>query len=239
MAMKQRWQDRPKPGMKEVGMTQEQLAEALGITQGGLGHWLNARREPNLEVIAKIFNILKMPGFVVNADGTISDSRADHNVSFNSINESKGSYPVISWVSAGDWMEAVEPYHRRAIDRWYDTTVECSEDSFWLDVRGDSMTSPAGLSIPEGMAILVDPQVEAINGKLVVAKLDGDNEATFKKACYRCRSKISQTPQPPIPNNPYQWQLPYYRGCSRRKNHQPPINWPRKRLFCLQHPTRN
>lgn len=127
--------------MKEVGMTQEQLAEALGITQGGLGHWLNARREPNLEVIAKIFNILKMPGFVVNADGTISDSRADHNVSFNSINESKGSYPVISWVSAGDWMEAVEPYHRRAIDRWYDTTVECSEDSFWLDVRGDSMTS--------------------------------------------------------------------------------------------------
>lgn len=61
MAMKQRWQDLAKTRMKEVGMTQEQLAEALGITQGGLGHWLNARREPNLEVIAKIFNILKMP----------------------------------------------------------------------------------------------------------------------------------------------------------------------------------
>lgn len=181
MTMKQRWQDLAKTRMKEVGMTQEQLAEALGITQGGLGHWLNARREPNLEVIAKIFNILKMPCFVVNADGTVSDSRADHNVIFNSINESKGSYPVISWVSAGDWMEAVEPYHRKAIDRWYDTTVECSEDSFWLDVKGDSMTSPVGLSIPEGMVILVDPQVEAINGKLVVAKLDGDNEATFKK----------------------------------------------------------
>ena len=91
MAMKQRWQDLAKTRMKEVCMTQEQLADALGITQGGLGHWLNARREPNLEVIAKIFNILKMPSFVVNADGTISDSRADHNVSFNSINESKGS----------------------------------------------------------------------------------------------------------------------------------------------------
>ncbi|ASG43808.1 LexA family protein [Citrobacter freundii] len=181
MNMKQRWQDLAKSRMKEVGMTQEQLAEALGITQGGLGHWLNGRREPNLEVIAKIFNILKMPGFVVNADGTVSDSRADHNVTFIGINESKGSYPVISWVSAGDWMEAVEPYHKRAIDRWYDTTVECSEDSFWLDVRGDSMTSPVGLSIPEGMVILVDPQVEPINGKLVVAKLDGDNEATFKK----------------------------------------------------------
>jgi SOS-response transcriptional repressor LexA len=54
---------------------------------------------------------------------------------------SRGIYPLISWVSAGQWMEAVEPYHRRAIDNWYDTTVECSEDSFWLDVQGDSMTS--------------------------------------------------------------------------------------------------
>ena len=43
------------------------------------------------------------------------------------------------------------------------------------------MTAPAGLSIPEGMVILVDPEVEATNGKLVVAKLESDNEATFKK----------------------------------------------------------
>lgn len=42
------------------------------------------------------------------------------------------------------------------------------------------MTAPAGLSIPEGMIILVDPEVEPRNGKLVVAKLEGENEATFK-----------------------------------------------------------
>lgn len=179
--MKQRWQDLAKARMKEIGMTQEQLAEALGVTQGGLGHWLNGRREARLEVIAKIFNILNMPGFVVNADGSISDNKADHNVHFRGKHEPKGSFPVISWVSAGAWMEAVEPYHRRAIDRWFETTVDCSEDAFWLDVKGDSMTSPVGLSIPEGMVILVDPEVEPINGKLVVAKLDGDNEATFKK----------------------------------------------------------
>ena len=77
MSMKQRWQDLAKSRMKEVGMTQEQLAEALGMTQGGLGHWLNGRREPNLEVIAKIFKILQMPGFVVDADGAVSDARAD------------------------------------------------------------------------------------------------------------------------------------------------------------------
>ncbi|MGO2345762.1 MAG: LexA family protein, partial [Providencia sp.] len=39
----------------------------------------------------------------------------------------------------------------------------------------------SGLSIPEGMIILVDPSIEPINGKLVVAKLVNENEATFKQ----------------------------------------------------------
>nr|WP_318381246.1 LexA family transcriptional regulator [uncultured Enterobacter sp.] len=202
MHMKQRWQDLVKARMKEIGVTQEQLAEAIGVTQGGLGHWLNGRREARLEVIAKIFNILDMPGFVVNADGSISDNNADHNVHFRGKNEPKGSYPVISWVSAGAWMEAVEPYHRRAIDRWYETTVACSEDAFWLDVKGDSMTSPVGLSIPEGMVILVDPEIEPINGKLVVAKLEGDNEATFKKLVIDAGQKFLKPLNPQYPMIP-------------------------------------
>lgn len=103
------------------------------------------------------------------------------NVSYRGINDPKGRHPLISWVSAGDWAEAIEPYHRKSIDKWYDTTVDCSENAFWLDVKGDSMTSPVGLSIPEGMIILVDPEVEARSGKLVVAKLENENEATFKK----------------------------------------------------------
>ena len=29
------------------GLTQEKLAESLGVTQGTVGHWLNARRAPD------------------------------------------------------------------------------------------------------------------------------------------------------------------------------------------------
>ncbi|WP_323116263.1 LexA family protein, partial [Klebsiella variicola] len=103
------------------------------------------------------------------------------NVRFSKLNNPRGEYPLISWVSAGNWCEALEPYHRKSIDKWYETTVHCSEDSFWLEVKGDSMTAPSGLSIPEGMVILVDPEVEPSSGKLVVAKIDTDNEATFKQ----------------------------------------------------------
>lgn len=176
-----KWYELAKDLMKGQGVSQETLAEHLGITKGAVSHWLNARREPSLDDIAKILTYLGLKSFEVNADGTIRDRSSTPNVIYHGIHEPRGSYPVISWVSAGEWMEAVEPYHKRAVDRWYETNIDCSENSFWLDVKGDSMTSPVGLSIPEGTAILVDPEVEAINGKLVVAKLDSENEATFKK----------------------------------------------------------
>lgn len=165
---------------KETGMTKADFAGLIDTSPAALSQLMGPNPIRNIgdKLARKIENAL---GLSFGWLDVLHAEENNANVSFRGLNETKGSYPVISWVSAGQWMEAVEPYHRRSIDRWYDTTVVCSEDSFWLDVKGDSMTSPVGLSIPEGAAILVDPEVEPRNGKLVVAKLDGDNEATFKK----------------------------------------------------------
>lgn len=43
------------------------------------------------------------------------------------------------------------------------------------------MTAEAGMSIPEGFIILVDPDRSAENGDLVVAKMIETNEVVFKK----------------------------------------------------------
>jgi len=43
------------------------------------------------------------------------------------------------------------------------------------------MTAPNGISIPEGMLILVDPAMEAVPGKLVIAQWPDSAEATFRK----------------------------------------------------------
>ncbi len=114
-----------------------------------------------------------------NLDTLENDS--DYNVKFESNHHSAGAYPLISWVSAGAWHEAIEPYRLNEIEDWPETTEKVSGGSFWLTVKGDSMTSPTGQSVPEGMLILVDPEREPINGSLVVAKLVNENEATFKK----------------------------------------------------------
>lgn len=105
----------------------------------------------------------------------------ESNISYIGSRESKGQFPLISWVSAGSWLEAVEPYRKEDVDIWPETTVDASQGSFWLRVKGDSMTSPVGFTVPEGMIILVDPNKEASSGKLVVAKLENENEATFKQ----------------------------------------------------------
>ncbi|VEJ54593.1 LexA family protein [Pragia fontium] len=91
------------------------------------------------------------------------------------------AYPLVSWVSAGSWLEAVEPYNENDIDEWPATTENVGDNAFWLTVTGDSMTAPSGLSIPEGMIILVDPSVEPKSEKLVVAKLQDENKATFRR----------------------------------------------------------
>jgi transcriptional regulator with XRE-family HTH domain len=44
--------------MEAVGTTQEQLAEALDMTQGGLGHWLNGKRQPPFEKLIEIADAL-------------------------------------------------------------------------------------------------------------------------------------------------------------------------------------
>lgn len=52
------WRERARNRMKEVGMTQEQLAERLDMTPGGAQKWLAGTRQPSLEEINRIAAIL-------------------------------------------------------------------------------------------------------------------------------------------------------------------------------------
>ena len=42
-----KWYELARSRMKELGITQEKLAEELGMTQGGIGHWLRGSRHPS------------------------------------------------------------------------------------------------------------------------------------------------------------------------------------------------
>lgn len=89
-------------------------------------------------------------------------------------------YPEISWVQAGAAAEAMD-LSNVARCPTHTSDVWAGEDGFWLKVVGDSMTSPAGTSFPEGFLILVAPDIEPHSGQFVVARMLDTNEATFKQ----------------------------------------------------------
>lgn len=95
----------------------------------------------------------------------------------------RGKVPLVSWVQAGNWCEAVTPLHVTESERWMDCPVSHSSQTFALRVRGDSMTAPSGAtrSYPEGCYIFVDPERrDPVNGDRVVACLLDAHEVTFK-----------------------------------------------------------
>ncbi len=124
---------------KELGITQQHIAEEMSITQSAVGHYLNGRNALNVSsamMFAKILNV---------QIGDFSPSPAKEvglmhsyaeNVNFIGGNENNTSYPVISWVSAGCWTEALEPYAMKDIDEWISSDAHIEGTGFWLRVRG-------------------------------------------------------------------------------------------------------
>lgn len=171
-----------------LSINHETLAEIIGVTQGAVSHILNGRNALNVQTATAFANLLKVkvddfsPSLAneIRMLSLYTNSNSS-NIEFIGYNSKNTKFPLINWVNAGMWNEAIEPYSMKDVEEWPETTKKASNNSFWLKVKGDSMTSPVGLSIPEGMLILVDPEKEPSSGNLVIAKLVKDNEATFKK----------------------------------------------------------
>ena len=90
--------------------------------------------------------------------------------------------PVISWVAAGAWQEAFDPYAPGDGHRWEELAEQVSARAFALEVRGDSMEDPGGrFSFPEGCLIVLDPERKLKAGDFAVFRNNDWDEATFKQ----------------------------------------------------------
>lgn len=92
-----------------------------------------------------------------------------------------GGIPLISWVQAGSWNEASDPFHPGDAEAWVGSLKPTSPRAYALRVRGDSMTAQYGKSYPEGSIIIVEPERRSpTNGERIIARLEGSAEVTFK-----------------------------------------------------------
>lgn len=164
------------------GKKKGEIASLCGVANSAVTQWITGEskslRPENLYALAKATGF--RAEWLAIGEGE-EQELSEPNVASTAQPVLSFRYPVISWVSAGAWSEAVEPYPAGISDRYEFSEYNSKGPAFWLEVKGDSMTSPVGTSIAQGSLILVDTEVEATPGKLVVAKLPDSNEATFKK----------------------------------------------------------
>lgn len=173
--------------------SQKDLGKFCGVSDVAVGYWekdVNVPGGESLSKLAKFFNtsidyILYGTEF---QDKLITKMRR---------------VPILSWVQAGSFTESNPAEILSETERWVETSLRISDNSFALEVKGDSMTNPSGLpTIPQGATVIVDPDAEPINGKIVVARLDGTNEATVKKLVIDGPHKFLVPLNPRYPNIP-------------------------------------
>lgn len=158
-----------KSARNKAGLSQESLAQSLGLTKGNVSAWEHARHKPKLEQVLQITSLtgyeppVEMRGFNV-SPAALGGARI----------------PLINYVQAGVWTDVVDNYAPGDADEFLLTDLDLSGNAFALEIKGDSMLP----DFKPGDRVIIDPNVSSQPGDFVVAK-NGEEEATFKK--YRPR----------------------------------------------------
>lgn len=154
----------------KAGLTQQQLADKLGLTRPTITQWETGATTPHAKKLEELAKALGLPRLEI-----FGRSDVDRNV-----RDGPGVaryVPEISWVQAGAWTEVADvQVDLQEVPHW-PCPVPCSERAFCLRVQGDSM-APA---FPRGVLIYVDPEVPPMSGRKVVAVCEETGAATFKQ----------------------------------------------------------
>jgi SOS-response transcriptional repressor LexA len=177
-----KWIELVKAKMSELKITQVELGERVGMSQGGIGHWLNKRREPGVTEMNKVLKALGMDFLEVALVIREPQADADDEMPLAQKYNPYFRYPVSDWRVSSEVRESATAYATTQDKRRFELTdYHARGPAFWLIVAGNAMTAPSGPSIAEGMLILVDPAVEAVPGKLVIAQWQDSDEAIFRQ----------------------------------------------------------
>lgn len=175
------WPARVKSRMKELGITQELLANKMGITRGAIGHYLSGLRQPPLPKFQKLAAILKVdPAWL--QFGTKPNTFISQDKPKKEKQLSLRNIPIISWKQASEHMN-VSNIDNKEITHSIPHIYTDKSAYYALKLTNDSMTAPAisPKSFHEGDIIIVDPDKNPIHGSLVVAIIPSTQEATFKQ----------------------------------------------------------
>ena len=177
----------------QLGMTQAQLGLIAGLAQNSIHNIESGetKRPRKIDALAEALNCT--PEYLLFGIGETQADKKSENSNVAPGPTLKAAVPLISWVQAGAWSEISEI---KAYDaERYLCPVNCSDLTFALKVQGVSMEP----KFFDGDLIFVDPEAECIHGSYVVARLDDNNEATFKQLIIESGQKFLKAANPNWP----------------------------------------
>lgn len=155
---------------KSLGMSQIDLANAIGSTQQQIAKWESGKIDPRLSSLRKMSEALKVP--ITYLLGLEDDERFLAAKAVETV-----QVPVLGRIAAGTPREALtvsDEYHGTP-----DTLMRNRHRAFWLTVAGNSMNRV----FPEGSLVLIDPDATINNGDIAAVFVNGD-DATLKRVYY-------------------------------------------------------
>lgn len=171
--------DRLKKARKHAKLTQAQVAAAVKMTQPAYSD-LETGGSSNTSFMVQLATVLDVnPNWLATGSGEMRPGAPEELPIYGSaerLSVTLKKVPLISWVQAGDWCDASDPYPIGDAEDWLACPFDHGENAYCLRVSGDSMLN----DYSDGQIILVDPSVRPEHGDDVIARTP-DGKASFKR----------------------------------------------------------
>ncbi len=181
--------ERFKAARERAGISQRALGRRIGYSGSAISQWEAGVIEADNIRVAALEMAAGIMGVSVRylRTGKEDDSRGEVPAGLRAAQPDVRQLPVISMVQAGLGREAADPYPRGYAEQSVSVDAELARDlgrlAFALEIIGESMLD----EFHPGDIVIIDPSVKPLPGDYVVARMEDDGSATFKK--YRSRGR--------------------------------------------------
>lgn len=172
--------------IKEAGLTQQKLADKLGTTNPVVNVWVTGKRNPTTASIQKIAKATGKPyAYFVSENGG------------KNINNMVEGRIELEYVPVRGVSSATEEKFILEETETFLPFRKTGPNQFAIKIVGNCMVDPDDPrnSIYDGDYVIVDPDAEALNGDVIVARLDG--EYSTVKRMYKHGAEVHLVPDNP------------------------------------------
>ena len=170
-----KYNNRVKELRSAKSLSQEQLAEQIGLTKQAISQYERGDRNPSmavLEALCDFFNV--SADYLLGKDNVTMRFVGKHEIE-KLESDLHVKIPVLGRVAAGIPIEAIED-----IIDWEDIAENEPGEYFGLKIKGDSMMP----RIAEGDVVIVHSQPDAESGDVVIVQVNGDTATCKRLAKY-------------------------------------------------------